>query len=105
MALWGAASEEEGKVQVNTYFTLIDEASDAGFSLVLRSIPTEGALEAKIPRTRFNFELVSTTRQALFERPLVARKSAKCIRRLLSMQGCRSQRLCSNAVVCWGGLS
>jgi hypothetical protein len=75
MALWGAASEEDGKVHLNTYLTLIDEPANAGFSLVLKS--PYGSIEAQIPRTRFNFELVSTTRKALFERNLVTRRSVK----------------------------
>lgn len=98
MVLWGAATEDEGgQVLVNTHLTLLTGSSGSS-GLSIRYVPElfdqsrerfedtirspgrdadlRPAIEAIIPRTRFNFGLAALTRQDLFQRPLVTRSRA-----------------------------
>lgn len=76
MVMWGSVVESDGKVYLNSYLTLLPEI--IGDDLRLNLMDKEGGfreelrnLSAGIPRSRYNFVPVETTRIRLFERPLI----------------------------------
>ena len=75
MVLWGIAREEEEKVSLNTFLTLIPEvqANDLYLHITLDRSPVQG-WEAEIKRNRFNFSLLETSRAELFNRPVITRQ-------------------------------
>jgi len=76
MVLWGAVQESGDRLYVNTYLTLLPEVVGADLQLSLtpgRGEPALPGFTAEIPRARYNFEPLTTTRERLFRRPLVAR--------------------------------
>ena len=76
MAIWGAVLGEGNRVYVNTYLTIIPDAERAELMMHLVGLPADTGVAAEIPRTRFNFALLETSREQLFKRRLVARKKA-----------------------------
>jgi hypothetical protein len=77
MALWGVATEEGGRVYVNTYLSVLTGTGTSDLRVKFvpgkRFGPQVADVEATIPRTRFNFALVATSRVDLFKRRLVTR--------------------------------
>ncbi|WP_449243882.1 SH3 domain-containing protein [Desulfobacca acetoxidans] len=73
MALWGAVWEQGEQVFLNSFLSVLPEVR--GGDLLIRLKPVPG-LEAEIARTRYNFALVQTNRNNLFERTVVTRRSA-----------------------------
>ena len=76
MAVWGAVAEQEGRVAVDTYLSLVGEVTRDELALRLSlaeagAAPKDTGLAARISRTRFNFPRVWTTREELFTRPLL----------------------------------
>lgn len=83
MVLWGAVQEVGDRLYVNAYLTLLPEVVGADLQLSLTAGPGEQALPgftAEIPRERYNFEAVATSRESLFRRPLVARSDLEVLR-------------------------
>ncbi len=78
IALWGRVTREQGRLILDTACTLLPEISDTVLQVRLSagnphamesdSLP----LQAVIPRTRFSFDWVETSREQLFERSLVS---------------------------------
>lgn len=82
MALWGLVQEAGGQVYVTSYLTLLPEAIGADLQLSLTLGRGEGPLPgftAELPRSRYNFETVVTSRERLFRRPVVTRSAAPVI--------------------------
>jgi len=77
MVLWGTVLEAGDRVYVSPYLTLLPEVVGADLQLSLTAghggAPLPG-FTAEIPRARYGFEAVATTRERLFRRTLVARK-------------------------------
>lgn len=77
MAVWGALSEVDGRVVIDTYLSLVGSVTRDELALKLTSADSPGHMTrdtgfmARISRTRFNFPRVWTTRAALFERSLL----------------------------------
>ncbi len=78
LVMWGIAREEENKVYLSTFFTLIPEvqANDLCLHIDIAETPVQG-WEAEIKRTRFNFALLETNRTELFQRPVITRRPGK----------------------------
>lgn len=82
MALWGLVQEAGDQVYVTSYLTLLPEVIGADLQLSLTLGRGEGPLPgftAELPRSRYNFETVVTTRDRLFRRPVVARSAAPLV--------------------------
>lgn len=76
MILWGVVHEHGNQIFVRTYLTLTPELFRG---IVLRLSYSPGwfaELKAEIPRYRFNFALVRTTRAELFTRPLITTRES-----------------------------
>ncbi|MEN8177580.1 MAG: SH3 domain-containing protein [Pseudomonadota bacterium] len=77
IALWGRVTRDQGRLIVDTACTLLPEISDTALKVRLSTKDPRAAdkdpltLQAVIPRTRFSFAWVETTRKRLFERSLV----------------------------------
>jgi tetratricopeptide (TPR) repeat protein len=86
MAIWGAVSEQDGRVAVDTYLSLLGEATREELALKVSWAERPGqaardsGLAARISRTRFNFTRVWTTREALFTRPLLVQRNNTAVR-------------------------
>ncbi|MEW5881032.1 MAG: hypothetical protein AB1761_11395 [Pseudomonadota bacterium] len=76
MAIWGSVAESGGRVYLDTYLSLIGQAERDELLLRLTTGGADTGLVARIPRTRFNFAPVETTRDALFRRTVIARAGA-----------------------------
>ena len=80
MAVWGAVSEQDGRVVIDTYLSLVGEVTRDELALRLNwadspaQKPKDTGLAARISRTRFNFPRVWTTREELFVRPLLVQQ-------------------------------
>lgn len=72
MALWGAVEDEAGKLSVDIYLTLLDDARGKELNLQW-TIRGETLLSAAIKRTKFNFPVTELTLADLVKRPIVAR--------------------------------
>ena len=75
MAIWGAAFEKGETVYINSHLSLVEATrSDKIIFKVKRSpwfVAQRGDIELTLPRTKFNFPLVTSSREALFRRPLM----------------------------------
>lgn len=80
MAVWGAVGADREQVFVDTYLSLVGDVPREELALRVRwqegDRSVDSGFAARLSRTRFNFPRVVTTRAALFERALVARKGA-----------------------------
>lgn len=82
-AVWGAVSEDGDQVFVDTYLSLVGETPREELALRLhwgdpgrlKDVKDTG-FAARLSRTRFNYPRVTTTREALFVRPLIAQGKA-----------------------------
>jgi hypothetical protein len=76
MAVWGAVGEEGGRLLVDTYLSMVGDTQSAELAVkLLWGLPgqlKDSGFSTRLSRTRFNFPRVSTTREALFVRPLTA---------------------------------
>jgi len=78
MVLWGIAQETDDKIFISTHLSLIPEIQASDLSLNVRLKKFEAAVwKAEIPRTRFNFGLVESSRSELFNRPIITQGRAK----------------------------
>ena len=77
MALWGVVNELQGHVYINSFITLLPEliGDQLSLNLSVRGQPQQG-LGAEVGRSRYNFALVKTTRERLFDRAVVTRQAA-----------------------------
>lgn len=77
LVLWGAVNQLEDKIYVQNFLTLLPELiqDDLRLTLQLMGKPEQG-FSVEIPRTRYNFAVVETSRPRLFERVIIARGSA-----------------------------
>lgn len=77
MLVWGGVLEGDGRAVVDAYLTLLPEIGQ-GPTLGLTFGPRQASaplLEVEVPRTRFSFAPVETTRKRLFARWIVARRN------------------------------
>lgn len=91
MILWGAVVEDGKQLYINTNLTLLTGSGES--DLHLKYLPRyqrlhmakfmagraarprpSAPIEAKIPRSRFNFSMVETSREELFERVVITRR-------------------------------
>ena len=72
MALWGAVEDEAGKLSIDIYLTLLDDARGKELNLQW-GIKGETLLSAAIKRTKFNFPVAELSRADLVKRPIVVR--------------------------------
>ncbi|MEI6226961.1 MAG: SH3 domain-containing protein [Deltaproteobacteria bacterium] len=76
MAVWGAVDEEGGRLLVDTYLSMVGDTRSAELAVkLLWGLPgdlKDSGFTTRLSRTAFNFPRVSTTREALFVRPLTA---------------------------------
>ena len=82
LVLWGAVNESKDKIYVQNFLTLLPELiqDDLRLTLQLMGRPEQG-FSVEIPRTRYNFAVVETSRPQLFERVIIARSSALVVER------------------------
>lgn len=87
MAVWGAVSEQDGRVIVDTYLSLVGGATRDELALRLNWAETlkgkkqDTGLVARVSRTRFNFPRVSISREELFVRPLLVQADTPVLER------------------------
>ncbi|MDJ0808395.1 MAG: SH3 domain-containing protein [Gammaproteobacteria bacterium] len=78
IALWGRITREQGQLIIDTACTLLPEINQSVLKVRLAAGNPQAAaddpltLQAVIPRSRFSFAWVETTRDKLFERSLVS---------------------------------
>ncbi|MCU0923771.1 MAG: SH3 domain-containing protein, partial [Burkholderiaceae bacterium] len=85
MAVWGAIAEDEGKLLLDTYLSLVGEMPREELALRLSyGLPgqpqKDTGFAARLSRTNFNLPRVVTTRAALFERPLTTHVNGAKVR-------------------------
>lgn len=75
MAIWGALTESQGIVSIDTYLSLVGDATQNELALKLTAgkygQTKETGYEARLSRTRFNFPRIRISRGELFDRPLL----------------------------------
>jgi len=75
MAIWGALTESDGVLAVDTYLSLVGDVPQQELAVKMivddfgRKKPS--GYEARVSRTRFNFPRVFITKEQLFDRPLM----------------------------------
>ena len=85
MAVWGAVAEDEGKLLLDTYLSLVGDIPREELALRLSyGVPgrpqTDTGFAAKPGRTNFNLPRVVTTRAALFDRALAVQANGAQVR-------------------------
>lgn len=80
MAVWGAITEDEGKLLLDTYLSLVGEMPREELALRLTFDARDSGFVARLSRTNFNLPRVVTTRAALFERPLTVQVATAQVR-------------------------
>ncbi|MCE9660442.1 MAG: hypothetical protein K8R60_18095 [Burkholderiales bacterium] len=76
MAVWGFLDEQEQRISVEVFLSLIDDTPGSELALRLRVNGAETGLGARIGRTKFNFAPVLLDRKTLFQRLVVSRPNA-----------------------------
>lgn len=78
MALWGVAAELDDQVYVNSYLTLLPGliGDQLSVNLVVHGERQKG-FAAEVGRSRYNFAMVRSTRERLFDRAVVARRQVQ----------------------------
>jgi len=71
MALWGAAFENDGKVLVNSYLSLISAMESNVINYRNSRTNDKAEIELKLSRTSFNFALETRSRKQLFARAVI----------------------------------
>lgn len=75
MAIWGAAFEKGETVYINSHLSLVEATRSNKIVFKVRRssgfADQRGDIELTLPRTKFNFPLVISSRDALFRRPLM----------------------------------
>jgi SH3-like domain-containing protein len=85
MAIWGAVAEDEGKLLLDTYLSLVGDVPREELALRLTyGMPgqprTDSGFAARPGRTNFNLPRVVTTRAALFDRAIAIQASGAQVR-------------------------
>ena len=77
MALWGAALEQSDKIFLNTHLSLISSSRSQFIDFKIKDFVndrrSEGSLQLVLPRTKFNFSTIVTSRDELFKRVVMTR--------------------------------
>jgi len=106
MAFWGAVETRGEQVFVDSYLTMLPEVRGGELTLTLAG-KERGArgFSARLERTWFDFDMVETTRERLFERWVVTRREGAPVRAEASDDAAVVTRLADETAVHAVGMS